>query len=84
MKWLVSCDPIPGDLTDEVLVAVGGGQGQPAEETLWSYLVQLTSAARAAHSAGLLLRPQSLMPSKVILTSPRRIRVGVHTHPQLH
>lgn len=39
-------------------------------------MVQLTSAARAAHSAGLLLRPQSLMPCKVIITSPRRIRVG--------
>ena len=39
-------------------------------------MAQLTCAARAAHSAGLLLQPQSLAPSKVILTSPRRIRVG--------
>lgn len=61
----------------------GGGQGRPAEETLWSYLVQLTSAARAAHSAGLLLRPHTLAPSKVVLTSPRRIRVGAHTQPSI-
>ena len=60
----------------EGAAVAGGTQGQPAEEILWSYMVQLTSAARAAHSAGLLLRPQSLTPCKVILTSPRRIRVG--------
>ena len=61
----------------------GGGHGQPAEEVLWCYMAQLTCAARAAHSAGLLLQPQSLAPSKVILTSPRRIRVGtlVQTDP---
>ncbi|CAK0773929.1 hypothetical protein CVIRNUC_004116 [Coccomyxa viridis] len=56
--------------------AAGGGHGQPAEEVLWCYMAQLTCAARAAHSAGLLLQPQSLAPSKVILTSPRRVRVG--------
>ena len=61
----------------------GGGHGQPAEEVLWCYMAQLTCAARAAHSAGLLLQPQSLAPSKVILTSPRRVRVGksVEAHP---
>lgn len=50
----------------------------PTEEQLWSYLVQLVSALRAAHGVGLLLRPASLLPSKVLLTSPGRIRVGEH------
>ncbi|BDA44294.1 PAN2-PAN3 deadenylation complex subunit pan3 at C-terminar half [Coccomyxa sp. Obi] len=48
----------------------------PTEEQLWSYLVQLISAVRAAHGSGLLLRPASLLPSKILLTSPGRIRVG--------
>ncbi|EIE26025.1 hypothetical protein COCSUDRAFT_61018 [Coccomyxa subellipsoidea C-169] len=48
----------------------------PTEEQLWSYLVQLISALRTAHGSGLLLRPASLLPSKVLLTSPGRIRVG--------
>ena len=66
-------------LSDDMLgiCLAGGSQNQPTEEVLWSYMVQLTSAARATHSAGLLLRPQSLMPCKVIITSPRRIRVGM-------
>lgn len=34
------------------------------EEQLWSYLVQLTSALRCIHSAGLAARPGCLMPSK--------------------
>jgi PAB-dependent poly(A)-specific ribonuclease subunit 3 len=52
------------------------GRAAPAEEVLWGYLVQATSALRAAHAAGLLLRPSSLAPSKILLTSPGRIRVG--------
>jgi hypothetical protein len=48
----------------------------PTEETLWSYLVQLTAALRAAHSARRALRAPALLPSKVLLTSPGRIRVG--------
>lgn len=48
----------------------------PTEEQLWSYLVQLTVALRAAHSARRALRAPSLLPSKVLLTSPGRIRVG--------
>lgn len=50
----------------------------PTEEQLWSYLVQLTAALRAAHSARRALRAQALAPSKVLLTSPGRIRVGAH------
>ena len=52
------------------------GRAAPSEEQLWGYLMQLTSALRAAHGAGLLLRPAALMPSKLLLTSPGRIRVG--------
>ncbi|KAK9830883.1 hypothetical protein WJX81_001688 [Elliptochloris bilobata] len=48
----------------------------PSEEQLWSYLVQLTAALRAAHSARRALRSQALAASKVLLTSPGRIRVG--------
>ncbi len=36
-----------------------------SEEQLWSYLVQLASALRAVHSAGLACRAASLAPSKV-------------------
>ena len=36
-----------------------------SEEQLWSYLVQLASALRAIHSAGLACRAASLAPSKV-------------------
>ena len=37
----------------------------PPEEVVWSYAVQMTSALRAAHGCGLLLRPACLHPSKV-------------------
>ncbi|GAB4817655.1 hypothetical protein N2152v2_004701 [Parachlorella kessleri] len=47
-----------------------------SEEQLWSYLVQLTAALRAVHSAGLALRPAALAPSKVLLTTSGRVRVG--------
>ena len=50
----------------------------PTEEQLWSYLVQLTAALRASHSARRALRAPALTPSKVLLTSPGRIRVGAH------
>ncbi|PRW58104.1 PAB-dependent poly(A)-specific ribonuclease subunit 3 [Chlorella sorokiniana] len=46
------------------------------EEQLWSYLVQLTSALRCIHSAGLAARPGCLMPSKVLVTSTGRVRIG--------
>jgi len=48
----------------------------PSEEVLWSYLVQLTSALRSVHSAGLALRPACLHPSKVLCTGFGRIRVN--------
>ncbi|KAG2482584.1 hypothetical protein HYH03_018468 [Edaphochlamys debaryana] len=48
----------------------------PPEEVVWSYAVQITSALRAAHGCGLLLRPACLHPSKVLLTGFGRLRVG--------
>jgi len=46
------------------------------EQRLWSWLVQLGSAARAVHSAGLALRPACLHPTKVLLTPLGRLRVS--------
>lgn len=40
------------------------------EETLWSYLCQLTCALRVVHSAGLFVGEASLHPSKILLTGP--------------
>ncbi len=40
------------------------------EEQLWSYLVQLASALRVVHSAGLACRAASLAPSKVLRALP--------------
>ena len=48
----------------------------PSEDALWSYLVQLTCALRAAHTAGLELRPGCLHPSKILICPGGRLRVG--------
>jgi PAB-dependent poly(A)-specific ribonuclease subunit 3 len=40
------------------------------EETLWSYVCQLTCALRVVHSAGLFVGEASLHPSKILLTGP--------------
>ena len=45
-------------------------------DQLWSYLVQLACALRAAHSAGRAVRAAALHPSKVLLIPPGRLRVG--------
>ena len=63
------------------LMPVSGSNGTvsmnpPSERQLWSYLVQFTSALRCVHSAGLSIRPSCLHPSKVLLTSFGRIRIG--------
>lgn len=47
-----------------------------SEEQLWSYLAQLTSALRCIHQGGLAARPGSLMPSKVLVSSAGRVRIG--------
>eukprot|EP00798_Chlamydomonas_sp_ICE-L_P006426 gene6426-3053_t len=43
----------------------------PTEPQLWSYLTQLASALRAAHSEGLIFRPSTLHPSKEALIGER-------------
>ena len=49
----------------------------PATEAqLWSYIVQLTGALRAVHSAGLTVLPGGLAPSKVLLMAPSRVRLA--------
>ena len=43
------------------------------ESLLWSYIIELCSALRAVHSAGLAVR--ALDPSKVLVTSRGRLRL---------
>ena len=45
-----------------------------SEQTLWSYIVQLSNALKAIHSAGLAARV--IDPSKVLLTDGNRIRLN--------
>jgi PAB-dependent poly(A)-specific ribonuclease subunit 3 len=44
------------------------------EQTLWGYLVQMASALKAIHGAGLAAR--LITPSKILLTSKNRIRLN--------
>lgn len=48
----------------------------PTEDVLWSYLVQIMSGIRATHSAHLICHAACLSPSKVLLVSSGRIRIG--------
>lgn len=43
-------------------------------DTLWSFVVQLTSAIKAVHDSHLAVRVLDL--SKILITSPNRIRVN--------
>ena len=78
----LSHDYYPGAITLEqahVLpthTAQGLMRNSATESQLWSYLVQLTAALRAIHTAGLVASPASLAPSKVLLMAPSRVRVG--------
>ena len=54
----------------------GGAPRPPDEDALWAYACQLCSALRAAHGAGLAVRPAALDASKVLLTPMGRLRVG--------
>ncbi|TCD59959.1 PAB-dependent poly(A)-specific ribonuclease subunit 3 [Steccherinum ochraceum] len=45
-----------------------------SERTLWSYLIQIASALKAVHDAGLSMRV--IDPSKVLITGQNRIRIG--------
>ncbi|XPS75540.1 PAB-dependent poly(A)-specific ribonuclease subunit 3 [Ascochyta lentis] len=47
---------------------------QVPEQTLWGYLVQIGSALKAIHGAGLAAR--LITPSKILLTSKNRIRLN--------
>lgn len=75
-------DYIPGAVTLEqahmrpTATPSGLVRQSPTEEQLWGYLVQMASVLRAVHSAGLVLRPACLTPSKVLLATAGRIRVG--------
>ncbi|VDC07257.1 unnamed protein product [Peniophora sp. CBMAI 1063] len=54
-----------------------GPNGKPAllpERTMWSYVIQVAGAVRAAHEAGLALRVVDV--SKVLLTGAHRVRVS--------
>jgi PAB-dependent poly(A)-specific ribonuclease subunit 3 len=68
----------PGAATLEAVhLAPPAAGGTPAPEaTLWSYLAQLLAALRAAHAAGLALRPAALHSSKVLLAAPGRVRLA--------
>ena len=44
-----------------------------AESLLWSYIIELCSALRCVHSAGLAVR--AMDPSKVLVTSRGRLRL---------
>ena len=72
--WLAA-DLFPGAVTLEDAHLRGASAAPPTEDVLWSYLTQLCAALRAAHTAGLALRPPCLAPSKVILAPPGRLRV---------
>ncbi|KII83627.1 hypothetical protein PLICRDRAFT_47104 [Plicaturopsis crispa FD-325 SS-3] len=53
------------------------GHKQPSplpERTLWSYLIQLASAVKAVHDAGLAVRVIDC--TKIIVTSKNRVRIG--------
>ena len=47
--------------------------GMLAESLLWSYIIELCSALRCVHSAGLAVR--AMDPSKVLVTSRGRLRL---------
>ncbi|PSN54180.1 hypothetical protein C0J52_03572 [Blattella germanica] len=52
----------------------GGGSGMLPEGVIWSYIIQLTSALRVIHAAGLACR--TLDPTKILLTGNSRIRLS--------
>lgn len=51
-----------------------GSRGMIAESTLWSYIIQMCSALRAVHAAGLAFR--RIDASKVLVSSGNRIRLN--------
>jgi PAB-dependent poly(A)-specific ribonuclease subunit 3 len=47
---------------------------QISEQIMWSFLVQIASALKVIHSAG--LAAQTILPSKILITSKNRIRIN--------
>lgn len=47
-----------------------------SEKQIWTYIVQLASAIRAIHSAGLFVGAAALSATKVLIVQPLRIRLG--------
>jgi PAB-dependent poly(A)-specific ribonuclease subunit 3 len=52
----------------------GRGAALIAERTIWSYIIQIAGAIKAAHDAGLAVRMVDV--SKVLLTGANRVRVS--------
>lgn len=52
----------------------GGGSGMLPECVIWNYIIQLTSALRVIHAAGLACR--TLDPTKILLTGRSRLRLS--------
>ncbi|PNF35617.1 PAB-dependent poly(A)-specific ribonuclease subunit PAN3 [Cryptotermes secundus] len=52
----------------------GGGSGMLPEGVIWNYIIQLTSALRVIHAAGLACR--TLDPTKILLTGRSRLRLS--------
>ncbi|KAF8548421.1 hypothetical protein OG21DRAFT_1516320 [Imleria badia] len=52
----------------------GATNGIIPEETLWSYIVQIASAIRATHEAGLAVR--MIDPTKILVTGKNRLRIS--------
>ena len=52
-----------------------------SESVIWSYIIQLTAALRVVHAAGLAYR--CLDPTKVLLTSPTRLRLSCVAIPDV-
>lgn len=75
----LSYDYYPGACSLEQLYIIPGENGDLkvlTEDDVWSFLVQMTLALRAIHSAGLDVGPAAFHPSKVLVCTPNRIRFG--------
>jgi len=65
--------PLSVTLESKYLNPLNQGNEMP-ESTLWSIIIQITSALKAIHSAGLAAR--TLKPSKILVTDKNRIRLN--------
>ncbi|KAK4013870.1 hypothetical protein OUZ56_026422 [Daphnia magna] len=65
--------PRPYTMQKNRMLQQQAGKGVLPESLLWSYIIELCSALRSVHSAGLAVR--ALDPSKVLVTSRGRLRL---------